>query len=75
MDQNRKQSTRLWLLVIGILFAILKEVLFHYGVQISTETLVTIESAILATAGLDTLRPLGSGKKPKVEEFEDEDED
>ena len=75
MDQNRKQSSRLWLLVIGILFAILKEVLSHYGVQISTETLVTIESAILATAGLDTLRPLGAGKKPKTTESSDEDED
>ena len=73
MDQNRKQSTRLWLLVIGIGFAVLKEVLEHYQISISMETLVTIEAALLATAGLDTVRPLGAGKQPLLDEDEDED--
>ena len=52
MEQSRKNSTRLWLLVIGIAFAVLKEILEHNQIPISTETLITIEAAILATAGL-----------------------
>lgn len=62
MDQSRKQSTRLWLLVIGIVFAVAREVLDHFGIPVSLETLVSIEGMIIAVAGLDTVRPLGAGK-------------
>ena len=67
MEQNRKQSTRLWLLIIGIGFAVLKEVLAHYSIQIPMETLIAVESVILATAGLDTIRPLNTGKIEYIE--------
>ncbi len=74
MDQNRKQSTRLWLLVIGICFAVAKEVLDHFGIEVSMETLLSIEGMIIAVAGLDTVRPLGAGKEPaKPEESSEED--
>jgi hypothetical protein len=66
MDQSRKQSTRLWLLVIGIVFAVAREVLDHFGVPVSMETLVTIEAMLISVAGLDTVRPLGAGKTPKA---------
>ena len=62
--QDRKQSTRLWLLAIGILFAIGKEVLAYFEIQVSTETILSIEGMIIAVAGLDTVRPLGAGKTP-----------
>ena len=67
MDQNRKKSTRLWLLIIGIGMAVLKEVLGFYEIEITTETLLTVEGMILATAGLDTVRPLGKGKEATPE--------
>ena len=62
MSQDRKQSTRLWLLIVGIGFAVLKEVLGHYEIHVETDTLIAVEGLILSIAGLDTVRPLGSGK-------------
>jgi Na+/H+-translocating membrane pyrophosphatase len=75
MEQNRKQSTRLWLLVIGIGIAVLREVSEHYGLSISMETLMTIEGLLLATAGLDTYRPLGLRDNGVEEEEEEEEEE
>ena len=74
MDQNRKQSTRMWLLVIGICFAVAKEVLDHFGIEVSMETLLSIEGMIIAVAGLDTVRPLGSGKAASAKPAEAEPE-
>ena len=65
MSQDRKQSTRLWLLIVGIGFAVLKEVMAHYEIRVETDTLIAVEGLILSIAGLDTIRPLGSGKAPK----------
>ena len=75
MDQKRTKSTRMWLLVIGIGFAVAKEVLAYFDIQVTTETLLTIEGMIITTAGLDTIRPLGKGKGKASTEAPADDKD
>ena len=67
------KSTRMKLLLIGIGICIAKEVCAQFGIEIPTETFVTIEALILGLMGLDTARPVGRGYPAEViEEASDE---
>ena len=55
-------STRLKIVAIAVLIAVVKEVAAQFGVTVSDETFFGIEALLLSLAGLDTVRPLGMGK-------------
>lgn len=60
------KSTRMKLLLIGIGICVAKEVCAQMGIEIPTETFLSIEAMILGLMGLDTVRPVGKGYPPEV---------
>ena len=56
-----RSSTRLKLMLAGIVVAILKEVLASNGIELPSDTYLSIQALVLGLMGLDTVRPLGRG--------------
>ena len=59
MDPVYSPSTRLRIVSIAVIVAGLREIARRYGFLVSDDVYFTIEAALLALAGLDTVRPLG----------------
>jgi|10_taG_2_1085330.scaffolds.fasta_scaffold277026_1 hypothetical protein len=56
-----RSSTRLKLMLAGIMVAVLKEVLASNGIELPSDTYLSIQALVLGLMGLDTVRPLGRG--------------
>lgn len=59
-------STRLKLLIVGIVLAVAREVAAAFDVHIDPQAFLSVEGLILGLMGLDTARPLGRGYPPEI---------